>query len=91
MTIRGTAARPGLSTPKTEKNCHHISIMLWNVQMMCTYRENNNEQEINVGHVVELQPQVLGYEADGGILCGPDFIPAEILFRFPVFVSCRVW
>ena len=35
-----------------------------------THAQDNNEQEVDVGDVVELEPQVLGYEAERRVFGG---------------------
>jgi len=44
-----------------------------------TYTQDYDEQEIHVSNVVELEPQVLGDEADGRVLGRPDFISLVVL------------
>lgn len=43
-----------------------------------TYREDYDEEEVDVGDVVELKPQVLRNESQRRILGSPDFVPGEL-------------
>lgn len=51
-----------------------------------TYRKNDNEKEIDVGDIMELEVQVLGYKTDGRIFGGSDLVADELLFSVPLFV-----
>lgn len=53
-----------------------------------TYREDNDEQEIDIGDVVKLEPQILGYETDGGVLCGANLVSHELSDGVSFFVAC---
>jgi hypothetical protein len=39
-----------------------------------TYREDNQEQEVDVGNVMELVVQVLRYETQGSVLGSPNLV-----------------
>jgi hypothetical protein len=43
-----------------------------------TYTENDDEEEVNIGDVMELKEQVHRDKAQGCVLCCPDFIPSII-------------
>lgn len=58
--IRGTDPSPGLDAPKIEKIWRRETGL--KAREGTTYTENDNEQEIDVGNIVELEPQVLGHK-----------------------------
>ena len=55
-----------------------------------TYTENNDEKEVDVGNVVELKPQVLWYETQGGVFSGPYLVPRVALLDVSFFIFCFV-
>jgi hypothetical protein len=90
MKIRGTADKPGLEAPKMEKIwARQKSLLVW-----CegpTYTEDGNKQKVDVGNIVELEPQVFGYKTERGIFGRPDFVPRVFCNDVAVFVSCIGW
>ena len=55
-----------------------------------TYRQDDDEQKVDVCNVVELQPQVFGQETDGRIFCRPDLI-ALVLYQRVSFAILGFW
>jgi hypothetical protein len=55
-----------------------------------TYAENDDEQEVDVGDVVELEPQVLGYEAEGRVLGGSYLVAGVLCEGVAFFVALRL-
>ena len=51
-----------------------------------TYSKNDQEEEIDIGNVMELEPQVFGYETQRGILRRSDFVPGKLHSRMIVFI-----
>ena len=60
MMMRGAAFKPGFEAPKIEKIYDCISESTAANGGGCCYRKYNDEQEIDVGNVVKLEPQVFG-------------------------------
>lgn len=52
-----------------------------------THDEDNEEQEEYVGDVLKLEPQVLGYEGQRGVLGGPDLVARELLYGTAVLIN----
>lgn len=52
-----------------------------------TYSKNDQEEEVHVGDVVKLEPNVLRNETDRCILGRPDLIPPIVLGRMPIFIE----
>lgn len=55
-----------------------------------TYTKNNDEQEIDVGDVVELKPQVFRYESQCGVFGGSYLVARIVDFWFALLVSCAL-
>lgn len=55
---------------------------------ICTHSENDNENEVDVGDVVQLKPQVLGHETDGCVFGRPDLVSLERLQRTALVIAC---
>ena len=51
------------------------------------YVENNNKQEIDVGNVVELKPEVLGNERQWGIFRGSNLVSWIVVVGKTILVS----
>jgi hypothetical protein len=58
-----------------------------------THRKNDDEEEVYVGDVVKLEEQVLGDEAQGGVLGCPDLVPDKLLLPVALLVHLflRQW
>lgn len=52
-----------------------------------THTEDDDEQEVNIGHIVKLVVQVLRDEAERSVLCCPDLVPSKSYGRLAVLVS----
>ena len=89
MNIRGTAFNPGFEAPKIEKiYCWSSGLLgFWEVE---TYTENDDEQKINVGHVVELEIQVLRHEAYWRVFGGTNLVPGIHVDVVAILVLFRV-
>lgn len=48
---------------------------LESISMSKTYSKDNQEEEVNVGNIVELIPEIFGNKAQWGVLCRPDLVP----------------
>jgi hypothetical protein len=83
MKIRGTAFNPGLTAPKMGKNYAGNMVKYGSSskrgRRIGTYSENDEEQEKDVGDVVELEPQVFRDEGYRGILGRSNLVPGEKL------------
>ena len=51
------------------------------------YRENDDEQKVDIGDVVELEPQVLGDETDGCVFGGSNLVSHELRSGMTFFVA----
>lgn len=54
---------------------------------MGAYAQNDDEKEIDIGDVVELIVQVLGYETERRILGSSDLVPDKLLLPVALFVK----
>jgi hypothetical protein len=52
-----------------------------------TYTEDNNEQKVHVGDIVELEPQILWHETERRVLCGSYLVARVVCDRVAVFVT----
>jgi hypothetical protein len=77
--MRGTALSAGLLAPKIEKICktcgQHLAACS---SRRGTYTEDDDEQKVDVGDVVELEPQVLGHEAERCVF-GGSYLVARVV------------
>ena len=48
--------------------------------------EDDGEEEVDVGDIVELKEKILWDETQSRIFCSPDFIPREFFFQVAFFV-----
>ncbi len=89
MKIKGAAFNPGFEAPKMGKNCRSevFSINRLMIRQIYTYGENDKEQEIDVGNLVKLIPQVLRDKGQGCVFGSAYFVPAEIGGRMAVLIS----
>jgi hypothetical protein len=53
-----------------------------------SYTEDDDEKEVNVGDVMELKVQILGYEAEWGVFGSPDLVPCVLLLNMALLVYC---
>lgn len=51
------------------------------------YRKNDDEQEVDVGNVVELEPDVLGHETQRRVFGGSDLVSDELRKGIALFVA----
>lgn len=85
MTIKGTAVSPGFVAPKIGKICG-IGQRCREEGGIATYRKDDQEQEVHVRNVMELEPQILGYEAERRVLGRPDLISAILFARVAILI-----
>jgi len=52
-----------------------------------TYAEDDDEQEVDVGDVVELEPQILGYEAEGRVFCRSYLVAGVVCERVAFWIA----
>lgn len=52
-----------------------------------THDKDDEEQKENIGDVLKLEPQVLGYEGQRGVLGSPDLVARELLYGTSVLVD----
>ena len=52
-----------------------------------THAQYNNEQEVDIGDVVELEPQVLRYEAERRVFGGSYLVAGVLCERVAFFVA----
>ena len=56
-----------------------------------SYTEDDDEKEVDVGDVMKLKKQILGYEAEWSVFGCPDLVPCVLLLQMTllVFGLCR--
>lgn len=52
-----------------------------------THAQDNDKQEVDIGDVVELEPQVLGYEAEGRVFGGSYLVAGVVCEGLAFFVA----
>lgn len=55
------------------------------------YLQDDNEEEIDVGNVVKLKPQVLRYEAQWSVLRRSNLVSSELLLVVAIFCLHFFW
>lgn len=82
MTIKGTAFSAGFEAPKIEKIYEALALAVFpRVHRDCsesTYTQDDDEQEVDVSDVVELEPQILGYETERRVF-GCSYLVARVV------------
>ena len=59
--------------------------------MDVTYRQYDEEQEVDISNVVELKPQILGDEAERRVFRRSNFVSPKFGSRMTLRVLCIVW
>jgi hypothetical protein len=75
MTISGAELRPGFVAPKMVKNCARCQCAVGSRGWTTTYGQDDQEEKVAVGDIVELVVKVLGHKTQGGVFGGTDFVP----------------
>lgn len=53
----------------------------------CAYTQNNDEEKVNIGNIVELEEQIFGNKAQCRVLCRSDLVPDELLLVVALFIQ----
>ena len=56
-----------------------------------TYTKNNDEEKVQVGDIVELEPQIFRDEAQRGVFGSSDLVSAKSLLVVSLFRLCLIW
>jgi len=56
-----------------------------------TYTKDDDEQEVDIGNVVELEPQILGHKAEGRVFGGSYLVACVLCRGVAVGVALRLW
>lgn len=56
-----------------------------------TYTENDNEEEVDIGDVMELKIQILRQKSQGRVFGSSDFIPAKVHAGMAFLILGLVW
>lgn len=56
-----------------------------------THCEDNNEEKVDVGDVVKLEPKIFGKKGQWRILSSPNFIPSELSKRMALCIPRIGW